>query len=37
MKEESPLVCTIGLKFYASIVVDYNTESLELTPENIYF
>lgn len=36
-KEESCLVCTMGLKFYASIVMDYNTESLELSPVNIYF
>jgi len=37
MKEEGSLVCTMGLKFYASIVMDYNTENIELTPEKIYF
>lgn len=37
VKEESCLVCTMGLKFCASIIIAYNAGTLELTPENIYF
>lgn len=37
MKEETGLVCTMGLTFYTRIIIDYNIESFELAPQTIYF
>lgn len=37
MKEETCLVCTVGLKFYTRIVIDCYTGSFELAPQTIYF